>query len=168
MLVIGYRSSGQRAARRVPRRAAGFTLTELLVTIAIMGVLAALAAPSFTDMVARQRLRTGAFDLVADLLLARSEAIKRNETVTVAAAGATWAAGWTVQAASGDQISRRAAFGSGITTTAGATSIPFNRDGRVAGTVAVTLNSTLSSASDAPRCVQVQPSGRATARKGTC
>lgn len=152
------------ACRR--RRSTGFTLVELITVLAIMGILAALAAPSFSEMIARQRLRAGAFDLVADLMLARSEAIKRGESVSVTP-GATWAAGWTVDAASGARISQRGAFGATITSPGGATAVTFNRDGRSAGTAAIELSSPKTDDS-AARCVAVQPSGRAGAKKGKC
>lgn len=148
------------------RRSAGFTLVELITVMAIVGILAALAGPSFSEMIARQRLRTGAFDLVGDLLLARSEAIKRGENVTVTP-GTTWADGWTVDTAGAVRVSQRGALGTGITSPSGATAVTFNRDGRSAGTSAIELSSPKTDDS-AARCVTVQPSGRAGASKGKC
>ncbi|OOG36933.1 hypothetical protein B0B52_19125 [Polaromonas sp. A23] len=79
---------------------AGFTMVELMVVIAIVGVLVALAAPSFTELMRRNRLSAAASALQVSLSLARSEAVKRGSDarVTVAAnttAGA-WTNGWTV------------------------------------------------------------------------
>lgn len=64
-------------------RQLGFTLIELMVTVAIIAILAAMAYPSFTDMIARNRLKGAAEGLFGDLQFAKSEAIKSNETVTV-------------------------------------------------------------------------------------
>jgi type IV fimbrial biogenesis protein FimT len=64
-----------------PRR--GFTLIELLVVISLAGVLIALAAPSFTGMLARKRVEGVALELSTDLQYARSEAVQRNARVRV-------------------------------------------------------------------------------------
>lgn len=58
--------------------ARGFTAIELLVTIAILAVLAALAAPSFTPSLERWRVMQATEQLKSTLYFARSEAIKQG------------------------------------------------------------------------------------------
>ncbi|MFI3217654.1 MAG: GspH/FimT family pseudopilin [Methylococcales bacterium] len=77
------------------KQASGFTLLELIVAISIAGILMALAIPSFSDMMRNNRLTTYANELVTSLNLARSEAIKRGVTVTVAKTSATTASYWS-------------------------------------------------------------------------
>ena len=65
----------------------GFTMIELMITIAILAALAALAAPSFTDFIERARLRSSVEEVVSFLATARQEAVKRDRDVTVAVGG---------------------------------------------------------------------------------
>jgi type IV fimbrial biogenesis protein FimT len=66
----------------------GFTLLELMTTILVGSVLLAIAVPSFRQMSASNRLTTQANDVVAALNLSRSEAIKRNTSITFCRAAA--------------------------------------------------------------------------------
>ena len=61
----------------------GFTLIELLMTIAVLTVLLTLAVPSFNSVIQSNRVTTGANSLVATINLARSEAVRRAESVRV-------------------------------------------------------------------------------------
>ena len=63
------------------RTAHGFTLLELAIAMAIAVVLTAMALPSFSDLMARQRLKAAAETLRADVALARREAGSRARTV---------------------------------------------------------------------------------------
>ena len=74
----------------------GFTLIELLVTIAIAAIVATIGIPSFSQSIRNSRLTTNINELVTSLNFARSEAIKRNQPVTVLKSGAQWESGWTV------------------------------------------------------------------------
>lgn len=64
-------------------RMRGFTLLEVMVVVAIMGVLAALAAPSFNPLIENWRVRQAAEQLQSTLHYARSEAIKRGGQVAI-------------------------------------------------------------------------------------
>lgn len=64
-------------------RRAGFTLIELLIVVAIAAVLLALVAPSFTDMIAMQRLRGAHDQLATDVQFARAEAARLGVPVHV-------------------------------------------------------------------------------------
>jgi type IV fimbrial biogenesis protein FimT len=64
-------------------RAGGFTLMELMFTIAVAGILAAVAVPSFRTMMASNRLVTQANEIVGAVQFARSQAITRNGAMTL-------------------------------------------------------------------------------------
>jgi len=75
--------------RRLPpgttrrRSARALTLLEVMIVIAVIGVLIVLVAPSMREMIGMQRLRGTAAQLVTDMQFARSEAVSRNQFVAV-------------------------------------------------------------------------------------
>lgn len=82
----------------------GFTLIELLVVVSLLGILITVGIPSAGDMLADSRMTAFTNDLVADLNLTRSEAVKRNIPVTICSStdqvncsGANnWGSGWII------------------------------------------------------------------------
>lgn len=83
----------------------GFTLIEMMVTVAIVAILASLALPSFRTMLVKRAVVAAADTMVTDFRYARSEALKRSNLVSVCAssngttctgAGAAWKDGWII------------------------------------------------------------------------
>jgi type IV fimbrial biogenesis protein FimT len=79
----------------------GFTVVELLVTIAVAAVLIGIGVPAFNEFVRQQALTTAVNDFVVALSYARSEAIRQGTAVSVQAADASaggneWGAGYCV------------------------------------------------------------------------
>jgi type IV fimbrial biogenesis protein FimT len=77
-----------------PLREAGVTLIEMMVAIAVMGVLLALAAPSFTETIRKNRIESAAQGFLNALNFARTEAIRRGVAVTVRKSGTQWENGY--------------------------------------------------------------------------
>ncbi len=120
----------------------GFTLIELIVTLAVLSVLLALGMPQFSSTTANSRLTSAINTLSGDLAFARTEAIKRGAPVTVTGSSNWATSGWTVAInVSGTlRISPALIAGSTISTTpANTTAITFNPDGRSTASVVFKL-----------------------------
>lgn len=75
----------------------GFTLVELMVTVAILAIILGIAFPNMRELIINGRITTQTNELISSLSLARSEAIKRGLDVSVCAAnGAGLAGGWFI------------------------------------------------------------------------
>lgn len=82
----------------------GFTLLEALVVLALLGVLVGLAAPALSDLRARHQLQAQAEGFLDSLVLARSEALRRQQRISLCAqagvggcdADGQWQQGWLV------------------------------------------------------------------------
>jgi type IV fimbrial biogenesis protein FimT len=152
-------------------RSMGFTLVEVMVVVAILGVLAAIAGPSFRSFIGTMNSKSAAFDLVGDLTAARSEAIKRNQVTTVVPVGGNWANGWQV-IASGATVRARPALTSALSiASAPAAGVTFQPNGRLGAETADTnfgwfISSSISGVTS--RCVVITPTGSARSKSGTC
>ena len=158
-----------------PAATRGFTLIELMVTLAVAAVLITVAVPNFRMFMVNNRLASQANDLITALSVARSEAVKRGGNVTVCASSdgatctGTWAQGWIVRDAGGViQVQRGL---SGSSTLSGGTNVAstltYTPNGRTtipASATAATTTLTLCPPSPAivnGRAIQVERTGRA-------
>lgn len=88
-------------------KARGFTVMELLVTVAVAAILMGIAAPGFQSQIQESRQKSRLYELNGALNYARSEAIKRSSRVSVCArstntrCGTNWNDGWIVYIDSG-------------------------------------------------------------------
>lgn len=86
------------------KRSSGFTITELMIVVAILAILGGLALPGFQSFMASSRLTTAANEMLAAIMSARSEAIKRGKRVVLCKSSdastcdnaLNWSSGWIV------------------------------------------------------------------------
>lgn len=137
-----------------PHHRRGFTLVELMVTIAIAAILLAMAVPSFTQLLANTREASAANSLVNAFQYARNTALRTGEPVTVCptasasaaacSASTDWNSGWGVIAtpASGAPVllasGTLGARGVTVAATGGTTPMVFTPRGLVTGLAAGT------------------------------
>ncbi len=135
--------------------------------IAIIGILAGMAVPSFLEFTRNQRIRAAASDMHVTLMRARSEALKRNVSVTIRPSSTSnWGLGWSI--ADPDGGTALDVFNSyqGVSST-GPTSVVYLSSGRLSGSTVPSFEfSSLGSA--VKRCVSVDLSGRPTTKAAAC
>jgi type IV fimbrial biogenesis protein FimT len=164
-------------------RALGFTMIEMLVTIAIAGILLTLAVPSFRYVTNSNRIAAEVNGLLGDLQFARAEAIKEGRTVTVCVSSngtsctnsTAWQTGWIVFADPTDvgvvdpgetifRIQNTFSSTDNLLASNNVTAITFNRDGYAVGMANGTVI-TLHDATDTSawtRCLAINLSGAMT------
>jgi len=161
----------------------GLTLIELMVTIAVAAILAALAAPSFTGMLGSYRVESAAQELKASLDLARSEAIKLARTAqacpsttgsSCASNSTNWGTGWLIWSdADGTNVMNASeivqvvgAVNNTLTFTGSASSVTFQSLGQISGAAP---NFTIShAASSTTRYVCLSSSGSSKVQSTSC
>ena len=150
----------------------GFTLIELMITLAVLVILITLGAPSFNNLVLNQRVKTAASDVHSSLIFARSEAIKRNANVNIVRNGVSWLNGWSVRTTDAAPITLKTQDAIANLTVVPSSSesvIAFRRDGRLdtsGGNMPVPgfVFSVSGNGDIVARCIGVDPSGRASVK----
>jgi len=151
--------------RALPQR--GFSLVEIVVVMTVLGIVVATAAPAFNSFLDGQQAKSMTYDLTTDLLLARSEALKRNLRVSIVSSGAGLSGGWTVvMQATNERIGTRNAAAQTVSVLNAPATITFDENGRVAAPssdVRITVTG-----GGSTRCVELDLSGRARTALGAC
>lgn len=168
------------------RGVAGFTVLELLTVMTVLGILAAIAIPGFGYLAASTRVKGASTELYLALVRARSEAVKRNRSVTVRAVSGdkdTWNAGWQIIADANndgdyDDVATdndRLIVDQGtlrrISITAASDSIIFRPTGRISGDASAAFEVTAEDQDrkvDLLRCVRTDLTGRPYVKPEAC
>ena len=173
-------------SKSAPRASsAGYTMTELVITMAIVAILAGIGIPSFKYVTTSNRIAAEINGLLGDLQFARSQAVKEGQSVTVcsssngtsctgAGAGTAWQHGWIVfldangnkQVDAGEQIIRIQPAFSGTDTfvavNAALYAVTYNRMGYAPTGLAANTTINLHDSTNKSawtRCLQITPVG---------
>lgn len=150
------------------RRVRGFTLPEMLTVVAIVAILASVAAPAFSSMIAAARARSVSSELYASLSRARSEAIKRNaEVMLVPVTAQQWQSGWSIAAAAAPGVKLEDHPAVKDATVSGPASVVYLPNGRIKGGALPAFEILLGGNSQ-HRCVRADLAGRPTQSNSTC
>jgi prepilin-type N-terminal cleavage/methylation domain-containing protein len=159
---------------------AGFTLIELIMVLAILGIVMAVGMPGMRGLLANQRMKSAAFDLVVTAMFSRSEAVTRGIPIYVAAPSGNLTQGWCVQLVHSSSIAcvplnpdlnvtmrvQKPATGLSYSFVSGAAPIVFNRSGRLASQVRIQIVDSEQPA--LTRCVTIDVGGNARSAIGAC
>ncbi|WP_282297576.1 GspH/FimT family pseudopilin [Stenotrophomonas sp. PS02289] len=166
------------------RLSKGFTLIELMVTVVVMAVVAAIAFPSFQNTIRSSRAATAHNELIGLVNLARSDAIRNNRgggvcgSSTGSSCDGNWARGMLAFSdtngdgafTSGETVLRFSAVNNAMTITGPAALIGFDARGRRRATAdqAVTLQPKTCGSQQLRSTLTINASGQVTTVKGAC
>ncbi|MGM3389121.1 GspH/FimT family pseudopilin [Stutzerimonas stutzeri] len=153
-----------------------FTLIELMITLAILAILLAIAAPSFRDTIQNNRTQTIANDLTTALQFARSEAVKRGVRVDICRRAANacadavdWGNGWLVKVNGGDVLRVWEAVGDRDSVSGPNETLTYRPNGLLTKTTDSAFTVAFDNCTGKPQyTIALTATGRVTSTKGTC
>jgi type IV fimbrial biogenesis protein FimT len=161
-------------------RACGFTLVELMITLAVAAILAMIAVPSFRHLLISTHLSGITNELSGDLQYARTTAVSRQVNVAVAASAGNWQNGWKVEIASASTASpppppeilrvHPEVPANYVVTTTKATEVVYRAQGSLNAPTGTTVCFTIyapDGQNNKPRFLQIQSSGITQPATGT-
>ena len=152
------------------RKGNGFTLIELMVTVAVAAILLTVGVPSFQYILQSSRVSTQTNELVTGLSTARSEAIRRNREVIVEPIGGDWQDGFRLES-NGEELRLFEDFGAAIRLDAAPDDITFDGNGRrgLSGdTVRFEMQPENNCMGDMRRIITVSPGGSVRTDRAEC
>ena len=165
------------------RRSSGFTILELMIVVALIGVLASLALPSFGYLAANTKVKGASTELYLALIRARAESVKRNRSVTIVATSGNkddWDAGWQIivdanndgdfadVAADDDRLVSQQGEVKRVTIKMAAAGVVFRPTGRISGAAPAFDVASGDPDHDLKRCVSADLTGRAYIKTEKC
>lgn len=150
----------------------GFSLIELMITIAIAAILLMVAVPSFDNALLNSKLASQSNSLLAGLQLARSEAIKRNAAVTICASDGSasapdctnsgnWSNGWLIVLADDTVVHHGERAANGFVLTGPGSGVSFSGNGMTGSAEIFTLCRAKPSVGSTQRTITITATGRA-------
>ncbi|MFL9582443.1 GspH/FimT family pseudopilin [Stenotrophomonas sp. AB1(2024)] len=166
------------------RRSNGFTLVELMITLVVVGVVAAIAFPNFQSLIRSSRVAAAHNELIGMVNLARNDAIRNNQGGVVCGSsdGATcngqWGDGMMVFSdndadgafSNGETVLRYTAFNSALAVNGPDAPIAFDARGRrrAGANQTVTLRPVKCGEQPLQSTMTINASGQVTTVKGAC
>lgn len=157
------------------RRAQGFTLFELMVTMGLVAIVMAIGAPQLTELVRSQRIKAASVAVMTTMTAARSEAMRFGVEVSVVAPGNDFNQGWCVVFGStagcnlsnpDPNVMKVQEPLPRVTMPTGVARVVFTRSGRLAAPLTVSIADD-QSPPVVYRCVQIEVSGAVASREPT-
>ena len=145
----------------------GFGIFELLITLLLLSISMSIVLPSFTEVIKEQRLRQVSTEFRSAIVLARSEAVKRNRYLGLVPKG-TWNQGWCVNiddtsTTCNDDSVAEFGLNSNIVVTSSSPKVVFDDWGRTYDCPQFTLT-----LDNCAVCLAVTTDGRVLSEQGPC